>query len=942
VSTTLKIDNLNALLATNAAAINASSSPTSIYVLHLIRTGIVDSVESLASNFRFKHSTAEDWVGLLESAKFLKISNGMLELTDLAWKRLALADSSLEALVGHQISGRTTSAEPLEGSYRIEAVLGRGATSITFLGTHILTGRHRTVKVYRPGLVGYSELEGFRSKRQQLRDNAAVASFLDMGEFEIDEDTTREPQTLACQVFEYVNDDARTLQEYVGTEPRPYLSRDFFTLFIEDVGGALQAIEEAGLHHGDLHAGNILVVRRRGGNPAITFRIIDFAAGSSFNSLAFAGLTDLEMFRRHLLWCLTEVARQRPGIAARELVGYRVLRVIEGLREERFETFAQLLEEFYRSRTGAPSPTFHMEPTRRPFEWLRVEFMPSTEQMYMSFEPDDRIWTAIAGSDNVLISGPRGCGKSHYLRALSFWPEILNPETQSKPIRGKLASLGYDYRKFFGVLFPCRLGEFKTFAPDATQGDQFDPHTISTLRGLLILKIVNRTLLAIEDGLESGVIESPRQISRFREFIETHYPDLPVYGDPSAQEEMIQYRRALVTLEKEVEANWTRSSALRGAPLTERDLETFFQSIQEDLDDLRSTQFFVLLDDASEGRVHPEVQKIINSIMTSATRRFCFKVTFDRFLYTLQTSEGREIDPTQDVVYIDLGTLSIKSQKPQADAVRKYTENIVNSRLRTWGVQTVGIREILGDSQTPIEFLSALARPRRKRKVGATLATLASPETSNAYYGGWNIIWHLAHGSVRTLFQLLDRVFADSKFDRTNPTRIDLENQDRSARDFSRQKFSSLLLLPGQIAGNPLGNPLSNVAASLGEVSRRYLAEWDTGDQARFYETISIERLDRRPLNEEAMQILKNLVIQDVFIAQGSNFSRAQIGITERYDLNKIYSPYFQTTYRVRNHLYMALRRFEELLQRPDEWIRKVRKNLGDLVRRSAQSDLFD
>ncbi|NQE46543.1 hypothetical protein C5S31_11030 [ANME-1 cluster archaeon GoMg2] len=332
------------------------------------------------------------------------------------------------------------------------------------------------------------------------------------------------------------------------------------------------------------------------------------------------------------------------------------------------------------------------------------------------------------------------------------------------------------------------------------------------------------------------------------------------------------------------------------------------------------------------------MQKVLNSIMTSATKRFCFKITSDKFMYTLDTAEGRAIDPSQDVVYVDLGDLSVKAQKTDKKAIREYVRGIVNARLNTWVSQESDIVAILGNSQEPKKFLKHLARPRKETRQ-ATVAVQRDNMRRKALYAGWNIVWQLSHGSIRTLFQLLVYIFAQSNFNRDNPEHIPLDIQDKYVREFSNQKFQSLLMLKGSIGGDPLGTPLSDVASSIGEVSRLYLRKYDTGEPDRFYETITLERLDLKPLSNEAAQVLKYLAVYDVLMTKGITFSRAQVGLSERYDLNKIYAPSFQTTYRVRNHLYLSKDKFEELLLKPDEFVKKTRARLDSLVKRKKDVD---
>lgn len=938
-STSLKIENLNQIIKENHKILEIINNYTYQYLLHIIRKAPGISINNLEKNFIFEGGTPKEWLNGLVDTGFIKDKNGKFFLTDQAENLFCLKDTSLEDLGNMEIPGKEMVQNKLPDSYLLDKQpLGKGATSVTYKAIQKSTGMSRTVKIFRPGVIDYDGLMDFRKKRMKISKDIAIPDFIGMGQFKIKMKGKKKPVILSCQVFELINGNAQTLQEYVNLSPQPFLTRDFFKLFVEHVGGALEAIEKAGLYHGDLHSGNILVVKHDGKNPNISFKVIDLAGASNFNSLKFSGVTDLEMFKRHLLWCLSETCRLRPGVSARELIGYQVERIIIGLRQNKYSNFTELLKDFNKPSTTLPSNYFH-EPPKQPFEWLRVEMMPSLEHLYLLFKPDGFVYKALSGSDNVIISGPRGCGKSHYLRSLTFSPKILKIAKENTEIRNKLEKIGYDYQKFFGILFECRVGEFKNFTPESCEGSIFSAEIIKNLKHILILKIINKTLSAIRDGCENEILISPENIYSFRNFIQKRFQNIPIYGETDALQEMIQYAHALVTKEKQDELTWSLNNIKTEFLLSEPDLNDFFKSLQQDFIDLSNSQFFILVDDASEGRMHPEMQKILNSIMTSATKRFCFKVTCDKAMYTLETIEGRAIDPSQDFIFVDLASLSVKAERSGKE-ITKYIKDIVNIRLNSVVKKNMDITHILGKSQNPREFLTLLANTKLVAKKEQDILE----NKKRALYGGWNIVLQLSHGSIRTLFQLLNYIFLNSNFDYNNPKEIPLIEQDEYVREFSKQKFKSLLMLKGEIDGDPLGTPLSNFANSIGEVSREYLTKWNTGEKGRFYETISIEKTDLRPLSKKADRILKYLVVYDILITEGMNFSRAQFGISQRFDLNKIYAPCFQTTYRVRNHLYLSKNRFEELLLQPEIFVKKTREKLGLYIRpeTQVQKKLFD
>ncbi|MBT9175217.1 MAG: hypothetical protein DDT22_00891 [candidate division WS2 bacterium] len=126
-------------------------------------------------------------------------------------------------------------------------------------------------------------------------------------------------------------------------------------------------------------------------------------------------------------------------------------------------------------------------------------------------------------------------------------------------------------------------------------------------------------------------------------------------------------------------------------------------------------------------------------------------------------------------------------------------------------------------------------------------------------------------------------------------------------------------------------------------MSKEYLKKYDTGDEHRWYETISIERTDRQKLNQTTQATLMKMVEYGLLLDDGHTFSSAQFGLCQRYDLNKIFTPAFETTYRVRNHIYLNKERLNKLLLSPDLFIKYNKKKLRELAqsKQIQQKGLF-
>ncbi len=905
-----------------SGAIDVLRDNRSLLLLSILSDTDQATRKIIQSKFHADDTSIDDILGKLENADLIEVKKEKYYVSQHGRAIRNILLFPLERLGGRVIPGDLDVEHQLPDEYELDQTpLGSGTSSVTFRGIQNSTGIPRTVKIFKPGIMSTSKLDEFKNKRNQINPHPAIPDAIGMGQIKCKMGGAE--TVLAVQVYEYVDSEAVTLHDFINGDQKPHLGRDFFKYFIMEIGGALREIERVGLTHGDLHQGNILVTKEDEKRNRVSFKLIDFSASSSISTTT--QTPDLEMFKHHLIRCLLAIENNQPGLSLRELVGTPAERVISGLRNGTIDSFENLLTVYDQVEEPLPKDYFE-SPPKRPFEWLRVEMMPSLTELYSLFEPIESIVEQMIGTDNVVLTGPRGCGKSHYLRVLNFWPEVFTLAEKDSRIKQKLNALNYGLHSYFGILFECRVGEFKNFKPEATgKTSEFDPLVVEQLRHILILKIINKTNIAVREGIKKGVIESPEKIDALAEYLRERFHGITEFGNNDIFSQLSQYTSILISKEKTAEAMWKTPDKYDVFKLTEPDLDEYFAAIQRIIPALDKTQFFILVDDISFGRMHIELQKIFNGIVTSATKRYCFKVSCDKYMYTLETIDRRSIDPSHDITYIDISSFSLKSSR-EGKMISNYLQDVVQARLSLWlGNKSVSIVDILGKSQDATEFLLALSG-RTKR---------------DALYAGWKMIWQLSHGSMRTLFLLLNHIFSNSGFDKETPALIPPKEQDKLVREFSRKSVQKLLMLKGDIDGEPIGNEISRIASAFGQVSRNYLTNYDTGDPSRLYETISFERLDLENLSLEAQTRLQSLVQYDVFMTTGTNFSRAHVGLAARYDLNKLYAPAFRITYRIRNHMFLSSKRLELLLTNPNKFVSNLSKGESMLAVQRRQTDLF-
>ncbi|HEV7475742.1 MAG TPA: protein kinase [Pyrinomonadaceae bacterium] len=271
----------------------------------------------------------------------------------------------------------------LAGKYRIEERLSSGGMGTVYRGTHVLMDKTVAVKVLRPSLAADEKIVARFSREARAASKIShphALSVTDFGEAE---------NGIVFLVMEYLS--GRTLKEVIRDDGPMQLPRAVEIL--RQVGGALDAAHGEGVVHRDLKSDNIMLLSSSGTDYA---KVLDFGiakikepegaydpgltapemvigtpqymspeqcsqspdidARSDIYSLGvilyemlvghvpFTGASPTAIMLKHLQEPAPTVLAERRDVP--EAIGRVVARALEKRPEDRYETVAELVEDF--------------------------------------------------------------------------------------------------------------------------------------------------------------------------------------------------------------------------------------------------------------------------------------------------------------------------------------------------------------------------------------------------------------------------------------------------------------------------------------------------------------------------------------------------------------------------------------------------------------------
>lgn len=728
------------------------------------------------------------------------------------------------------------------------------------------------------------------AKKANVLYNQCVVRYQDVRHWE-DQQLGR---TFVVFICEYV--DGQSLDKYMRKNYRDIELR-FIEDFLRKIFGLLHELKERSMSHGDLHAGNVLVSRSRFAlTDEIQFRVTDFGVAD----VTTTGHSSDFLYVAHILEKLLRCINYQ-NLDTRDRFVFDILRN-EFLGRHLIETnpladsLAGNPREMLR-KMNAMDKLFgdakrkHMVTEMvTPFDYPNCEQMGNAHLLLKSLYSDRLLGLSeIQARCNLVLTGPRGCGKTTVFRALSLEYAMSVDVDDPKEIH----FIGVYYRcddlyfSFPRYELPARVSAFdipmhfvvvslmmETLRQVYEWGmrhfqaelEQREASVVGVLREILGLRPANQ---AVSCGLRSVVSELSKQRKRAaRKQRFCHVPAEPIKGYLGPD--------ALLRCCKELGSQFPF--------LSER-------------------PFFFFIDDYSTPKISAALQQNLNRLFMHRQADAFFKLSTESPIsFERQDVDGKQYVEQREYELLNLG---LRYLGDDGRKVREFLEDLFSRRFsKVADFPCESIVELLGDS--PRNENEAARQFRKGKKRGA--------------YHGIQTVTAMCSGDIHYMIRLVGRMVedvggAESIGSRTACPRIPTRSQSRTIRAAAGEFMDSVRTLPGR------GDELAMVVSAIGNVARSYMhyrtASNDKGTPP--HQASRIEPYEALELSREARQVLDDLIRFSILLIDPRGKSRRG-AVVPRFYLRRYLIPHFNLTFSKRDSLQLENRDIELLLLSPRQF----------------------
>lgn len=722
----------------------------------------------------------------------------------------------------------------------------------------------------------------------------------------------------------FVCDDVKgkNLKDYIRQD-QPDIDVPFIESFLRTMLGLLHELKKRGYSHGDLHAGNVLVAKPEYDiHGRTTFRVTDFGVRELTGHVTHANdYLHVADILKQLLECV-----EYSNCEGRDRYVYDILRndfVKRHLIEtdtsvDRYacnpkELMSKLdsLDDEYLAKKKKPDSKL-----LTPFDYPNCEQIGNSHLLLKNLYSDRLLGLSdIRERSNLILTGPRGCGKTTVFRALSL--EYLVSTNGDNP----------NDVKYIGIYYRCDDLYFsfpRYKRPERAEALDVPMHFLTvTLLAIALEQIGAWAKRHFSDELKK---KEEALVAELWELFEWSPPDNPSAGQ-------------LATLVNKLKDKERKRAAKkqRFIHVSDEPIKDYFgpgmmleacRLIRRKFSFLQDRPFYFLIDDYSDPKITNELQANLNRLFMCRSADIFFKLSTESPVsFARNDVDGKQFVETREYNWLNLGLRYIKDDSKQP---LEFLEDLFSRRFREvqgYPVQT--LKQLLGSIPRNENATACAFREKKKDGERASEDNYAGCETVAAMCSGD------IHYIIRLVARMVEEYGGDDRLAKSNAMpRIPPRQQHKSIRAAAGSFMNSIRTLPRK------GPQLTEVVTAFGNVAHSYLLYETSTNEERTppYQASRIEPYESLQISDNAWEILKELLRYSVLIEDPRGKSRRG-KVVPRYYLRRYLIPHFRLTFSSRDSLQLENDQIETLLCNPRKFGATMKLNSEDDAARRRRRD---
>jgi serine/threonine protein kinase len=672
--------------------------------------------------------------------------------------------------------------------------------------------------------------------------------------------------------------DGWTLSNYLGLHK---VTPEFFLSYVEGICGALGILTAKGFRHDDLRPENVMIEKPQSGDipQEAKIKVIDTGSMKSASNPTRKLKDDYRWFSEHLLLIRNALFSKKPL----SLYEARFIKEIDPLLDRMFEEDrgaalwppSRVYREFESAWTRAQHPTTeHLIELNNPFDYIAAEHIVSDELLVRLFADSCPWFAEIAGPNPVLLTGPRGSGKSMVFRRISLKALLHKSpeEIQASQIVGFYVSCSSDLRN--------RLGWLKSEG----SANRFKNEIIHYFN-LLVAREVTQTLSIVASREDRQTLFSfgPAEESALHDYLMTELQVSEL--EQLRLQGMSRMGHALDIIEQKMNECYRAMRLGLSTPHTTASpfLADLTRLLSKVICYFRDRKVALLIDDFSVHRIPGSVQRILNAVLWDRQGTYVSKVSAEKYGAVGVDDLKATSEVARELREFDCGRHYLEATDT---ATRSFARDLLAIRLRLTKYEGTP-EQLIGHSKYAKGGLGQALRSRKEER-----------GRKDDQYHGLETISALCSSDVSNLLEVYRRIFEHGRVGPSTTDCVEAHIQHEAIQAVSRDMLG---LIKNYV---PLGPQMHYLVYWFGTLSRRILreapeqkkgTEWVPPQTTR----IEVNQPPGQPGDELAtaqQDLMDELVRRTIFIEMEAGRGRRQFAPTLRWQLRSIYCPAFGTT----------------------------------------------